>query len=306
MNSPNQLSSGEMPEDQLLELLPLLAENFTPQLGYRVELTDVILSDIDIAVDYQKAFASLLGAPITNEASLVYTYNVQEDSLDIETIKFNLQNRLQDERNILADSIYLQRYADGFVQSFGMGQETIAEVPITPRSLPELPIQRVLEPAGLYSFGRGDNVFTIMADKLSDSEHWVVREQQTVPLPPDNTDTQKQMIIVRSRSITANSGMTNDSGEKRSLYSDDYEIVFETISPPLADPNKKHIEELSLLVRHNDANGRTFSLIDTDYDRYEHPMVLGLTEINNLQAESREPSDSDFAAYVKLLEDFAA
>jgi hypothetical protein len=286
-------------EDQLLDLLPLVAENFTPQLGYRFELTSIALSNLPLATDSKAAFANLAGHAIQDDATFVYTYNVLDDTVDIESIKLALETRIEYEGKIAADSVYLQRYHDGFVSSLGLRDQTIADIPQWPMALPEASVKSLLHPVGLYSIGGGD-IQARTADILSQAKHWAAREQQMIPLPTEDPDWQHQMIVARKR------GVIPVPGKERPLYSEDYEVVFQTISQHNSDEHMRHVSEVTLLTRNNDVNERTFSLIETEYDRYDHPFVIGLPEASHIQETSQEPTQSDIAAYVKLLQDFAA
>lgn len=178
ITSPNFYSSEPSPETDLYNLLPNLTEKIFPQTGYRLELSSVLLSDIDpsLAKDHRRIFQRVLEANITNDAAFVYTFEPVSQAIELVSICFGLQEpKRSSDGTVAADCIYLQNSTLGFVSTLGLGNKTVANTPMTALLFEKSVIERLLDPFGLYTLPQGHQHKLAVTEQLDRSDAWTRR-----------------------------------------------------------------------------------------------------------------------------------
>lgn len=307
--APRHESNHLSPEEQFMSLLPRLMENIEPQIGYKLELMGVPLAKT-FGRAATKSLEATLGTTLQDTADLLYTYQPITETIDPTALRLPLRHRITSvERakdvtgnEVLADCIYLQRWEGGYIQTYGLGGDTMVPIGEGPREVPAQDVNRFLASAGLNSLHKNRWSHTRISDWLGRSADWAAREQTLIPLPADEDGACNQIIISRRRSVQTYPG-------EPAVHADDYEVTFARISSPYS-PNvsvgDKEIDEETLRATENDATGRTLTMVDTRYSRYDHPFQPGLLEIYNETVATRQPEADDYRYFLQVLGAFAS
>jgi hypothetical protein len=301
MSYPDTAGSNLSSQEQFTALLPSLLENTAPQMGYRLELTNIPLADM--GAGYHQAFEARTGCLLDDSAQLVYTFDIRTDKLELTALKLNLKHAVKDASGkILSDCVYIQRWEDGFVQTFGLGDETIADAPLGAREIDTDDMKSLLEPVGLYDLPKDDWFNYHVAKRLTKSDDWSVREQKVIPLPPDDDGTCNQMILIRKR------GASSDTSTPRAVYHDNYEVALQRVTVPANTGDTVGVEtvdEEMLIASENDSSGRSQWLAEQHYGRYNYPYQPGIFDISDAKTAVRQPEAPDFDYFLQVLGQFA-
>ncbi len=305
----HSIENSQSPEEQFTQLLPALMHDIAPDIGYKVDL---------VGVPLEKAFGKAavgtleanLGATLEGTADFTYSYQPRTDTIEPTVLRFPLQRRIMNsqraqnaaDKEVLADCIYLQKWEGGYIQSYGLGTDTIAPVNEGVREHSLAAIDGFLTLGDLATLPKDHWSQPRISERLELSSDWVVRDQKVIPLPADPDAVCNQIIITRKRAVLT-------APDDPTLHKDDYEVTLARILPsPYPDAlfGEKAIDEETLQAHENDASGRTTAVVETRYLRYDSPAVPDLPEIFDEQTATRSPEDADYRYFLEVLGAYAA
>lgn len=292
--------------EQLMQRMIELGQGIAPREGYRVELSDIALSDIYPGVDLRRNFKQLLGMDVDNTARFVYGYNGYTETIDLVSMCFApLERAISEDGSVVADSIYLQRYyahkdwqPAGFAQTFGRGRETIASPSFPIHDHDEDEIKRLLHPAGLYEIPSDQWRQLDVAAKLTRAQDWNVREEYVTPLPPSDGTTLAQIIVGRKR------GAYTSHLTGAAQYRDNYDLTFRKSTPLPHSPTSSSIHEVAIHLLQDATDTKALVMTELAYQRHTSPLSPDVVDLTGHQGNQYQPSRDDITNFLELVNQY--